>query len=122
MTITERRVPTAQPGKIQQESEMAKGEFSVYWWDQDGGQHEEHRFVDAETAVHSSKRLTHGPAALIGFVQRVMITDGGDCCSFEWNINDGIIFPPPPDEKGEGPVGMLPDGTLNVVGFEPVDE
>lgn len=33
---------------------------------------------------------------------------------------------PPPESSGkfetEPPPGMLPDGTLNVVGFEPVDQ
>ena len=68
-------------------------EFSVYWWDRDGGQHEEMRFVAPERAVKAAHRLTNGPAAVAGFVNRVMITDGLDCCAFEWTKQDGLIWP-----------------------------
>ena len=61
-------------------------EFSVYWWDRDYGQHEELRFVSAEAAMKAVARLTRGPASALGFVSRVIITDGGDCCCFEWKF------------------------------------
>jgi hypothetical protein len=67
-------------------------EFSVYWWDREGGQHEEMRFVAVESALRAVTRLTQGPAAMLGMVQRVLITDGGDCTCFDWR--DGkLIYP-----------------------------
>jgi hypothetical protein len=74
-------------------------QFSVYWWDADGGQHDELRFVDGEKAVSACRRLTHGPAAMLGIVDRVIITDGGDCTCFEWKKELGLVWPTP--EKGE---------------------
>lgn len=68
-------------------------EFSVYWWDRDGGQHEELRFVKAEAAVRAAHRLSHGPASLMRIVHRVLITDGGDFGVFEWKIDEGVTFP-----------------------------
>lgn len=64
-------------------------EFSVYWWDIAGNQHEELRFVNAMTALNAVKRLTQGPGKIV--VSRVIITDGGDYCCFEWK--DGkVVF------------------------------
>ena len=68
-------------------------EFSVYWWDQTGGQYEELRFVSAEEATKAAQRLTKGPASRLGIVDRVIITDGVDCICFEWNARQGLIFP-----------------------------
>jgi len=65
-----------------------RDEFSVYWWDAHGMQHEELRLVGAEPAVRAAKRLTTGPASKFA-VKRVIITDGGDFCCFEWR--DGRI-------------------------------
>lgn len=69
------------------------GEFSVYWWTPEGVRMEEVRFVDAGTAMHRVRRLTHGPCNLLGAVHRVIITDGGDCINFEWVQGRGMIFP-----------------------------
>jgi hypothetical protein len=74
--------------------QLHQGEFSVWWWDADGSQHEELRFVNGETAVQRAHTLTHGPASLVGIVQRVIITDGGDCINFEWKHGEGVVFPP----------------------------
>lgn len=68
-------------------------EFSVYWTDRDGGQHRELHFVEAEPAMRAVKRLTTGPAAMMGIVARVIITDGGDCCCYEWLKDKGQTFP-----------------------------
>jgi hypothetical protein len=66
-----------------------RDEFSVFWWDAEGKQHDELRFVGAARAVKAMQRLTTGPAARFGMVKRVIITDGGDCCNFEWK--DGRV-------------------------------
>lgn len=70
-------------------------EYSVYWWDADNGQHSEMRFVSVEKAMGATKRLTQGPAAMLGMVNRVIITDGGDCTVFEWIKDKGITWPTP---------------------------
>jgi hypothetical protein len=64
-------------------------EFSVYWWDRDGMGHEELRFVGPAEAVKAVARLTTGPAAKAGMVQRVIVTDGDDFCNYEWK--DGRV-------------------------------
>jgi DUF971 family protein len=71
---------------------MPDGEFSVYWFDLQGHTHEQLRFVDAKTAVESARDLTKRPAALIGILRRVIITDGGDNTCFEWKYLEGITF------------------------------
>ena len=70
-----------------------RAEYSVYWWDQEDGQHEESRFILLDLAMHQVKRLTQGPASMLGMVKRVIITDGGDCCVFEWKQGEGITWP-----------------------------
>jgi hypothetical protein len=50
--------------------------------------------VDAETAVTTAKRVTDSPAAQLGVVARVIITDGGDFTCFEWRAGEGVTFPP----------------------------
>ena len=67
-----------------------KPEFSVYWWDIDGNQNEELRFVLPEVAMSAVTRLTKGPGKM--FVHRVIITDGGDLTNFEW-VAGKVIFP-----------------------------
>jgi hypothetical protein len=67
-------------------------EYSLYWWDRDGGQHEELRFVDAKTAVERAKSLSEGPASKLGMVKRIIITDGGDFTNFEWQHGIGVTF------------------------------
>jgi hypothetical protein len=86
-------------------------EFSVYWWDRNGGQHEEVRFVEAERAVAASRRLAHGPASALGIVERVIITDGGDCCCFEWRRGEGVVFPPA-EEKSDAAADRYPSRTI----------
>lgn len=70
------------------------GEFSVYQFFPDGGYECVVQFVDPETAVKTAQSYTTRPAALIGIIARVIITDGGDCCCFEWKHGEGVTFPP----------------------------
>jgi hypothetical protein len=69
-------------------------EFNLYWWDPQGNQHEELRFVDAKRAVERAASLSRGPAAQIGMVKRIIITDGGDYTTFEWKKDHGVTYPP----------------------------
>jgi hypothetical protein len=74
---------------------MSAPEFSVFWWDELGLSYRDACFVDAGTAVHAAKALTDRPAALLGTIQRVIITDGGDFTGFEWRHGAGDTVPPP---------------------------
>jgi len=69
-------------------------EFSVFWFDREDHYHAERCFVDAETAVRLAFSLTERPAAKLGMIRRVIITDGGDCTSFEWKHGIGVTYPP----------------------------
>lgn len=50
--------------------------------------------VEAATAVDRAKTCTVQPAALIGVVRRVIITDSGDFTNFEWKFGEGVVYPP----------------------------
>jgi hypothetical protein len=68
-------------------------EFSVYWWDAEDGYHAELRFVTAKKAMDRAASLAKGPAAMIGVVRRIIITDGGDCTVFDWIHGTGVVWP-----------------------------
>lgn len=69
-------------------------EYSVCQFFADGSYEYVARFVGAEEAVNTAKSYTERPAAKIGIIQRVIITDGGDCCCFEWQFGKGVTYPP----------------------------
>jgi len=73
---------------------MSTSEFSVFWFDELGLSYRDASFVDAEAAVRAAKSLTDRPAARLGTIQRVIITDGGDCTVFEWKHGAGVTWPP----------------------------
>lgn len=54
----------------------------------------ERRGVSAHEAVIAAKSFTERPAAQLGMIRRVIITDSGDCCNFEWRHGEGVTFPP----------------------------
>jgi len=72
---------------------MSDREFSVVQFFPDGTYEYVRRFVTAEEAINVAKSYTTRPAAKIGVIQRVIITDGGDCTVFEWKYGEGIVFP-----------------------------
>jgi hypothetical protein len=72
---------------------MQAGEFSVYQFFPDGTYECVLRFADAKTAVETAKSYTDRPAALIGVIRRVIITDGGDFTNFEWKFGEGVTYP-----------------------------
>jgi len=71
---------------------MAEGKFSLYWTDKDGGTHTEYKFVDAEKVNSGIQRLCAGPAAKMGIVKEVIVSDIEDYCCFLWQKGK-IIFP-----------------------------
>ena len=56
--------------------------------------HEEGSNLTAEEAVTLSKRITQRPAAALGIIARIIITDADDYCVFEWKHGQGVTFPP----------------------------
>ena len=71
---------------------LTRGEFSVYWWDPFETYHVEKRFCGAQEAVETAHSLTTRPAAMMGIVRRVMITDADDCTNFVWEYGKGVTF------------------------------
>lgn len=51
------------------------------------------RWVEAEEAVRIAADYIRRPAALMGMIRRVIVTDGGDHTTFEWTFGKGITFP-----------------------------
>ena len=70
-----------------------RSEFSVYQLLADGTTERVRAFVGAEEAVDTFKSLTERPAAQLGIIRRVIITDGGDYTCFEWRYGEGVTFP-----------------------------
>lgn len=72
-----------------------RAEFSVVLFFPDGTYEYVKRFVGAEEAVRTAKDYSTStrPAVLLGFIKRIIITDGGDCTVFEWRAGEGVTFP-----------------------------
>ena len=71
-------------------------EFSV--WEFVGeGKDEIHipvvRWVGPKEAIQVANASMNKPAALLGVIREVRITDGEDFCNFHWKYGEGIIFP-----------------------------
>lgn len=83
---------------------MARGEFSVYQFFSDDDYEEILRFVDPETAVLKAKALTESLGGRLGTTARIIITDGGDFTTFDWQHGKGVVFPTEADiEEGAKP-------------------
>lgn len=65
----------------------------------DGSYEYVRRNVPAQEAVEAAKHYCTSVAAQQGFTRRVIITDDGDCCNFEWKFGIGITYPRR-DEEG----------------------
>lgn len=71
---------------------MSGGEFSVYQFFVDGSYERVREFVSAEEAIKAARHYTDNVATKLGVVERVIITDGDDCCCFEWKRSQGVTF------------------------------
>lgn len=74
---------------------MGTNEFSVWQFLSDGTQERVRHLVSAEEAVKAAYLYTHNVASRMGITERVIITDGLDCCVFEWLKGKGVVFPEP---------------------------
>ena len=77
------------------------GEFSVCQLFEDDTYEYVRRYVSAEEAVKAAHHYCHSVGARLGTTRRVIITDGGDCCNFEWQFGKGVVFPPNAKQAGE---------------------
>lgn len=77
--------------------------FSVcqFFTDKTAGYEYVRRNVSVEEAMEAFRHYTTSVGARFGFVDRVIITDGGDCINAEWKLGEGIVYPPPPPEPCE---------------------
>lgn len=66
--------------------------FNVVQFFEDGGQEYVRRNVGAEEAVKAAHHYCHSVGARMGITQRVIITDDGDHCVFEWKSGEGVTF------------------------------
>jgi hypothetical protein len=78
---------------------MNYNEFSVCQFFEDGSYEYVRRFVGAEEAVKTARHYTDNVAAKMGITTRVIITDGGDQCVFEWKHGEGVTFPTPAERR-----------------------
>ena len=69
------------------------GEFNVVIFDPDDRYEYVQRWVDARTAIETAASYTTRPAAQIGIIRKVMVTDGGDSTVFLWEYGQGVVFP-----------------------------
>lgn len=69
-------------------------EFSVCQFFENDSYEYVRRFVSPEEAVEVAIRYSTSVGAKIGTTNRVIITDSGDCCTWEWKFGEGVVFPP----------------------------
>lgn len=67
--------------------------FSVVQFFPDGSHEYVRERVPAKQAVEAAYHYTHNVASMAGITRRVIITDDGDCCCFEWRYGEGVVFP-----------------------------
>lgn len=72
---------------------MSHGEFSVAQFFPSGAYEYTRRYVSAEEAMNAAVHYCTSVAAKADLTRRVILTDGGDCITFEWRHDTGVIFP-----------------------------
>lgn len=85
---------------------MTEERFSVCEFYSDGSYtYLKPRFISAREAMRMASHSITSVGAQIGIIQRVIVTDGGDCINFEWKYGLGVTFPQLSERRGvdEGP-------------------
>ncbi len=72
---------------------MSGGQYSTFQFFADGTYECVREFVGAAEAVKAAAHYTTCVGAQIGTTVRVIITNGGDDCVFEWIRERGVVFP-----------------------------
>lgn len=73
---------------------MSIGEYNVCQFFVDESYEYVVRNVGPEEAIQTAIQLCRSVGAKLGTTKRVIITDGGDHCNWEWIHGQGIVFPP----------------------------
>lgn len=71
--------------------------YDVWFFYLGGSYTKERSHLPTEAAVDFACQATRRPAAKVGILQQVMITDRDDFCVFHWKHGEGIVFPPKKD-------------------------
>jgi hypothetical protein len=76
-------------GKMSEDYEFSVCQFFT------GGEYEYvRRWVNAEEAMKAFYHYTNNVAVKMGVIERVIVTDGGDCTNAEWKKGLGYTYPP----------------------------
>jgi uncharacterized SAM-dependent methyltransferase len=72
-------------------------EFSVCQFFDDDSYEYTRRYVSLNEAIRAFVQYTNNVAVKLGIVERIIITDGGDCVVLEWKrgmgyTNDGVSW------------------------------
>jgi hypothetical protein len=68
--------------------------FNVVQFFEDGSSEYARRCVTAEEAMTVLGQRSRSPAAYLGVIKRLIVTDDGDCCNAEWKYGEGFTYPP----------------------------
>jgi len=90
-TLGGNRLPDESPGASGRIG-RTDGEFSVCQFFENDTYEYVRRWVSAEEAVEAARHYCYSVGARLGFVRRVIITDGGDFINFEWKYREGVTF------------------------------
>jgi hypothetical protein len=74
---------------------MSEELFSVCQYFDDDWHEYVRRYIPAHEAIQIARSYITRPAAIIGIIKRVIITDSGDCIAWEWQFGEGVVHPPP---------------------------
>ena len=72
---------------------MTEELFNTVQFFPDGSHEYIARAVPIAQAMEKACSYIARPAAKIGIIQRVIVTDAGDRCCFEWRFMKGITYP-----------------------------
>ena len=78
-----------------------EGEFSVVQFFVSNEHEYVRKFVGLEEAVEAFRHYTNSVAVKMGFVEQVIITDGGDMTCAQWTKDQGLIWPNKEDPEPE---------------------
>lgn len=71
---------------------MTQELFDVWFFYPDGTHTKERSCIPAIEAVKFAIQATQRPAARLGILTKIMITDPGDCCNWCWEFGKGVTF------------------------------
>jgi hypothetical protein len=68
--------------------------YAVYQFFLDGTNEQVGEGLADKAAIERAADFVRRPAATIGIIARVIVTNEGDEIVFEWRHGEGIVFPP----------------------------